>query len=235
MSLFFHIKFKPTSYTSFLPVRRKHKHNLLNNLSYKKNEKTEITPSNISTDLIISVIYGETEDLGQNFEYDSYLEPPDTSNYTLKESSIIAASQDKKICSLFAESLVKWSSQIEKFFFVFEKVQQKDEENDLSDEINYWGEKNSAFSSIITSLKTERIKIVFYVLRAIKHPQISIWNDLEMKIHEAAIEAEYNLKYLSPFENFTEIFDDFEPQKVTRILPVFFSKVYKVHRILAYY
>ncbi|KAK8888546.1 Dynein heavy chain 5, axonemal [Tritrichomonas musculus] len=56
-----------------------------------------------------------------------------------------------------------------------------------------------------------------------------------MKIHEAAIEAEYNLKYLSPFENFTEIFDDFEPQKVTRILPDFFSKVYKVHRILAYY
>ncbi|KAK8888547.1 hypothetical protein M9Y10_033278 [Tritrichomonas musculus] len=88
----------------------------------KKNEKTEITPSNISTDLIISVIYGETEDPGQNFEYDSYLEPPDTSNYTLKESSIIAASQDKKICSLFAESLVKWSSQIEKLFFVFEKL-----------------------------------------------------------------------------------------------------------------
>ncbi|KAK8898529.1 Dynein heavy chain 5, axonemal [Tritrichomonas musculus] len=163
------------------------------------------------------------------------LEPPQLNDVTLESASILAASRDEQICSRFAQSLQQWCTQIQNLLSVTEQVRQEDESSGPRAEMDYWRERMSIFTSLVDSIKSKPTRIVISVLKAAKHPTITLWNELDIKITESANEAKDNVKFLSSLEKYTELLYALEPPECAEIVPGLITSVSMVHNISRYY
>ncbi|OHT04931.1 Dynein heavy chain family protein [Tritrichomonas foetus] len=163
------------------------------------------------------------------------LEPPALNDVTLESASILAASRDESICSRFAASLQQWCTQIQNLLSVTEQVRQEDENSGPRAEMDYWRERMSIFSSLVDSIKSQPTRVVISVLKAAKHPTITLWNELDIKITESANEAKDNVKFLSSLEKYTELLYALDPPDCAEIVPGLITSVSMVHNISRYY
>ncbi|OHT09327.1 Dynein heavy chain family protein [Tritrichomonas foetus] len=163
-------------------------------------------------------------------------EPPQSMfDVTTDSSSILAASRDDSITSKFSMQCKVWCTQIQNLLSVTEQVRQEDETSGPRAEMDYWRERMSIFSSLVDSLKGDEMHTVISVLKAAKHPVLTLWNDLDCKITESANEAKDNVKFLSSLEKYTEMFYALDPPECEDLIPGLITSVSMVHNISRYY
>ncbi|KAH0792655.1 Dynein heavy chain family protein [Histomonas meleagridis] len=187
---------------------------------------------------LVSVIERKSETVSQTIAATRkaiILEPPNPLGVGLDSNFILSAARDDQICTRFAASLQQWCSQIQSLLSVTEQVRQEDENSGPRAEMDYWRERMSIFSSLIESIKSQPTRIVISVLKAAKHPSITLWNELDIKITESANEAKDNVKYLSSLEKYTELLYVLDPPGINEIVPGLISSVSMVHSISRYY
>ena len=163
------------------------------------------------------------------------LDAPNLSDVTLDSASILAASKDDGICAKFANVLKGWCNKIQNLLSITEQVRQEDENSGPRAEMDYWRERMSIFSSLVDSIKSQPTRVVISVLKAAKHPSITLWNELDVKITESANEAKDNVKFLSSLEKYTELLYALDPSECAEIVPGLITSVSMVHNISRYY
>ena len=163
------------------------------------------------------------------------LEQPNLHDVTMESASILAAARDDVICHKFAKTMQKWCTQIQNLLSVTEQVRQEDETSGPRAEMDYWRERMSIFSSLVESIKTQPMRIVISVVKVAKHPIVTLWNELDVKITEAANEAKDNVKFLSSLEKYTELLYALDPPECAELIPGMITSVSMVHNISRYY
>lgn len=101
--------------------------------------------------------------------------------------------------------------------------------------MDYWRERMSFFSCLVDSVKALPTRTVISVLKAAKHPTVTLWNELDIKITESANEAEDNVKFISSLEKYTELLYALDPPECCEIVPGLITSVSMVHNISRYY
>ena len=161
--------------------------------------------------------------------------PSSMFDVTTDSSSILAASRDDQITSKFAMQCQQWCRQIQNLLSITEQVRQEDETSGPRAEMDYWRERMSIFSSLVESLKEDEMHTVISVLKAAKHPIITLWNELDIKITESSNEAKDNVKFLTSLEKYTEMFYVLDPPECEELIPGLITSVSMVHNISRYY
>ncbi|OHS96678.1 Dynein heavy chain family protein [Tritrichomonas foetus] len=153
----------------------------------------------------------------------------------MESASILAAARDDVICHKFAKYMQKWCVQIQNLLSVTEQVRQEDETSGPRAEMDYWRERMSIFSALVESIKQLPMRIVISVVKAAKHPIVTLWNELDVKITESANEAKDNVKFLSSLEKYTELLYALDPPECVELIPGLITSVSMVHNISRYY
>ena len=161
--------------------------------------------------------------------------PPDMFDVTIESQSILQASHDDQIVQAFAHQLQKWCLQIQNLLSITEQVRQEDEASGPRAEMDYWRERLSIFSSLVSQIKLESTRVVVAVLKVKRHLCINIWNELDKKITESSNEAKDNVKFLTSLEKYTELLYALEPIECVELIPGLISSVSMVHNISRYY
>ncbi|PFH37249.1 dynein, axonemal, heavy chain 2 family protein [Besnoitia besnoiti] len=149
-------------------------------------------------------------------------------------SDLGAALKDKDLVQRLEATVIYWTRQIKEVMMVQDTTQDADNTGHL-DEIRFWRERAVNFSRLMEQFKSQAVLRIFELLELSKSTYLKQFRAVQADVHQASLEAEDNLKFLSALEKPSEKLAQAKPEAIPPILQQLLNSVRMIWSTSTYY
>lgn len=159
----------------------------------------------------------------------------DLSPYKL-QSNYVDASAHPDIITSLQHLVTEWCKQVEKVLAESEQMRKEADDVGPNAELAHWKARMIKFNCIYDQLKSASCQQVVGILTAAKvRNLVKTWQDLEVRIADAANEAKDNVKYLHTLDRYCAPIYQSDPVGMIAAIPGLINAIKMVHGMSQHY
>ncbi|KAM6082368.1 dynein axonemal heavy chain 8 [Chlamydotis macqueenii] len=148
---------------------------------------------------------------------------------------VIAAVDNPDMVRQLEEVLMIWYRQIEQVLIESKQMRKEADDSGPLTELEYWKCMSAKFNFIIEQIKGPDCKAVINVLNAGHSKLIQMWQDLDVRITDAANESKDNVKYLRTLQEVCQPLYNCDLVSMTQGIPNLINAIRMIHSVSRYY
>uniref|UniRef100_A0A383W453 AAA+ ATPase domain-containing protein n=1 Tax=Tetradesmus obliquus TaxID=3088 RepID=A0A383W453_TETOB len=156
------------------------------------------------------------------------------SQHELRPASFNQAANEPAVAKHLEECLGGWCNQIDSLLKEVNVVPAGEEPGPAT-ELEYWRKQMARIISLTEQLKRRECKLVLGVCSVAHSPAYKRWKGIELKLTDAANEANDNVRYLTTLERAFEVMYGGSPQQMLDSLRSLMQSIMTMYKIARYY